>query len=252
MNTQINYLQSQTQSIIQFTTSDLQQEEKLNYSNNNLSSLINTNTKTTKAFFYELKFESENNNTITNLEYITFKNYYTASISIMIKYENSWKSILNDFKIMENADCEEEAEKYVLIHKSKFSTPLDNLNYSKIDRMKIYISQPNTHIFNKFKISNIKLFSSVIYSEIQNNKKITETSEYNNVLSKNLNKNTNSGDNTSKNNFCSVVGLNKLYLGNGLFFIDKNVVLNTDKNDVMASLLHYNKAHQKPQFKVLI
>ena len=159
------------------------------------------------------------------MEYFTFKNYYTASISIMAKVEFNWKFILSDFKIMENPDCEEESEKYVMIHKSKLN--FSGLEIKKIEKMRIFLFQPHSNLFKKYRISNFKIFTSNIYEEIKSN------------FEKKGNINLGS------------ISLNKFYLGSGKFYIDKNSVLCTDKGEIMSNLIELCKYSDKPEFKIL-
>jgi hypothetical protein len=243
--------------LIDFTLSDLIQEEKQSFqSSNQISSITsnsnnnntNTNTNNNKSFYYELKF-TESNHATANLEYITFKNYYTSSITIMAKLEYNWKYILTDYKLMENSDCEEDAERVIMIHKSKLT--LTGVDLSKLEKLRIFIMQPSL-IFLNFKLYNFKLFTDAIYLEIQNNSVssvsspclVNENSKENDKNSKNLKNNKIKDSNPV--NIC----LNKYYLGNGSYYLDKGMILNTDKTKIISNMISYAKNNKKCSFKI--
>lgn len=84
-----------------------------------------------KTYFYiDILF-----NDSTMFDYIMFKNFYTHVINIFQYIDNKWKSILNEYKLMTDPDCDEEGEKYSIINKKQFINIFDSL------QMRIYLTQ---------------------------------------------------------------------------------------------------------------
>ncbi len=170
-----------------------------------------------KNYYYEFKVTDS----LANLEFIVFKNYYSAFISIMLKIDTGWKYILNDFKVMEYADSEEDAEKIISIHISKLN--INSIDLLKVEKFRIYLIQPNTHIFFKFSISNVQLYNKSIYDAL----------------------------NSQKENLKNV-DIKKKYLGGDKFLIEKDIVLDLNNESIISTIVNLSKSKKvEENFKII-
>lgn len=170
-----------------------------------------------KNYYYEFKVSDS----LANLEFLVFKNYYSAFISIMLKVDTGWKYILNDFKVMEYADSEEDAEKIISIHVSKLN--INSIDLLKVEKFRIYLMQPNTHIFFKFSISNVQLYNKSIYDAL----------------------------NSQKDNLKNV-DIKKKYLGGDKFLIEKDVVLDLNNESIISTIVNLSKSKKiEENFKII-
>lgn len=195
----------------------------IKFNNSNLIEESVTNSIKAKNYYYELKLLDS----LQDLEFLIFKNYYTAYISIMIKIDSGWKFVLNDFKIMEYPDSEEDSEKIVVIHISKLNINNNNNNnmidLSKVEKLRIYLMQPNTHIFMKFNISNIKIYNKLIYEKFNSNSK---------EMSKN-------------NDFV------KKYLGGDKYYVENNVILDLNNESIISNIVNIAKSKKIEDIKII-
>ena len=87
-----------------------------------------------QIYYYEIS--KPDIDTTLSFDYILIKNFYTASIDMLQFYNNSWKTILNEYKLMTEPDCDEEGESYFLINKTK----LENFK-EESTLFRIYLAQ---------------------------------------------------------------------------------------------------------------
>jgi hypothetical protein len=102
---------------------------------------------------YYIEITSDSN---LDFEYILIKNYYVHMISIVIYVNNKWNSILNDFKLMTDAESDEEGEKYCIIGKQQMLYDDKILGVKEINLMRIYLSQ-NSTTWKNFYLTEVQL-----------------------------------------------------------------------------------------------
>lgn len=107
-------------------------------------------------YYTQIHFDE---NLFNHIEYIILKNYYTYTISILVNFDLKWKYILTDYKLMEFADCEEEAEKVVVIPRSKLC--LEDIPLDQVTKCRIYITQ-KTPSFKSFRIGDIQFITDFL------------------------------------------------------------------------------------------
>ena len=91
-------------------------------------------------------------------DHIIFKNYYTQVLNIFIYHNEKWKSILSDFILMKDSDCDEDGEKYFIINKKQLSLNFES--EKPIQLIRLYLSQEST-IWNTFHISDISFIKDL-------------------------------------------------------------------------------------------
>ena len=100
-------------------------------------------------FYYEISSEEN-----LSFDYLIIKNYYVASISISISLEDKWKSVLDNFTLMQNPGMDEDSERYFIFSKKEMKID-NNLHFSK---MRIYIYQ-NQSYWKEYKLNMVKIAS---------------------------------------------------------------------------------------------
>lgn len=88
--------------------------------------------------------------------YILIKNFYVASISIMVYYEEKWHCILENFRLMTDPDSEEDSEKYFIIHRKNTKLEEKQLDDKDYKIMRFYLIQ-NSLTWKEFNLHLIKL-----------------------------------------------------------------------------------------------
>ena len=110
-----------------------------------------------KQFYYEIR---ANNN--IKFDYIIFKNFYVASLSLIAYSGTETHNLLNNYTIMNDPNTEEDSERYFVISSKEFDIEESKFKELKINFMKLYIFQPSM-LWNCFYLKDLK----VINSEIQ-------------------------------------------------------------------------------------
>ena len=121
-----------------------------------------------KHYYYEIRSPSN----LIKFDYILFKNYYVASISLLAYCGNESLCLLNNYTIMSDPNTEEDSERFILISSKEFEIEESKFKELKINSMKLYIFQPSL-LWNDFYLKNIKIINSLnqkveqkIYNEI--------------------------------------------------------------------------------------
>lgn len=135
-----------------------------------------------KFYYYiDITFEEESMPGQINLcefpffDYIIFKNYYTQILNIFIFHNEKWKSILSDYILMKDPDCDEDAEKFFIINKKQLSLDLNSTKPIQI--LRFYLSQEST-IWNTFNISEISFVKDLSLNvEVREDCKIKRDNE---------------------------------------------------------------------------
>ena len=108
-----------------------------------------------KHYFYEI---SSNNNNI-KFDYIIFKNFYVASISLIAYSGTESYNLLNNYTIMNDPNTEEDSERYYVISSKEFDIEENKFKEIKINNMKLYIFQPSL-LWNCYYLKNLKVINS--------------------------------------------------------------------------------------------
>ena len=108
-----------------------------------------------KHFYYEIR---SNNNNI-KFDYILFKNFYVASISLIAYCGNESYNLLNNYTIMNDPNTEEDSERYIIISSKEFDIEENKFKEIKINSMKLYIFQPSL-LWNCYYLKNLKVINS--------------------------------------------------------------------------------------------
>ena len=108
-----------------------------------------------KHFYYEIR---SNNNNI-KFDYILFKNFYVASISLIAYCGNESYNLLNNYTIMNDPNTEEDSERYFIISSKEFDIEENKFKEIKINSMKLYIFQPSL-LWNCYYLKNLKVINS--------------------------------------------------------------------------------------------
>ena len=108
-----------------------------------------------KHYYYEIR---SNNNNI-KFDYILFKNFYVASISLIAYCGNETYNLLNNYTIMNDPNTEEDSERYIIISSKEFEMEESKFKEIKINFMKLYIFQPSL-LWNCFYLKNLKVINS--------------------------------------------------------------------------------------------
>ena len=108
-----------------------------------------------KHYFYEI---SSNNNNI-KFDYIIFKNFYVASISLIAYSGTESYNLLNNYTIMNDPNTEEDSERYIVISSKEFDIEENKFKEIKINNMKLYIFQPSL-LWNCYYLKNLKVINS--------------------------------------------------------------------------------------------
>ena len=107
-----------------------------------------------KQCYYEIR---ANNN--IKFDYILFKNFYVASISLIAYSGNESFNLLNNYTIMNDPNTEEDSERYIIISSKEFDLEESKFKELKINFMKLYIFQPSS-LWNCFYLKNLKVINS--------------------------------------------------------------------------------------------
>ena len=108
-----------------------------------------------KHYFYEI---SSNHNNI-KFDYIIFKNFYVASISLIAYSGTESYNLLNNYTIMNDPNTEEDSERYIVISSKEFDIEENKFKEIKINNMKLYIFQPSL-LWNCYYLKNLKVINS--------------------------------------------------------------------------------------------
>ena len=109
-----------------------------------------------KHFFYEIR----STNNLIKFDYILFKNYYVASISLLAYCGNESLCLLNNYTLMNDANTEEDSERYIVISSKEFEIDENKFKELKINSIKLYIFQPSL-LWNTFYLKNLKIINSM-------------------------------------------------------------------------------------------
>ena len=133
-----------------------------------------------KHYYYEI----HSTNNIIKFDYILFKNYYVASISLLAYCDNESFCLLNNYTIMNDANTEEDSERFIIISSKEFEMDENKFKELKINSLKLYIFQPSL-LWNCFYLKNIKIINSL--NQSQNQKIYYEISPKNKYIFKDEN-----------------------------------------------------------------
>lgn len=114
---------------------------------------------------YEITFT---NTKFNSFKYIIFKNYYSESISMKaVDNEGQGYCILNDYKLMQFPDCEEESEKIIILQRNIFNMNIDQLDkyIDNIVKIVITIYQSSIDIIS-FKITDLIMIDEELLYKI--------------------------------------------------------------------------------------
>jgi hypothetical protein len=109
-----------------------------------------------KHYYYEIRSPSN----LIKFDYILFKNYYVASISLLAYCGNESLCLLNNYTIMSDANTEEDSERFILISSKEFEIEESKFKELQINSMKLYIFQPSL-LWNDFYLKNLKIINSL-------------------------------------------------------------------------------------------
>ena len=131
-------------------------EDKL-VTRNNTDDIIISDKKEdyNKHYYYEIRSQTN----LVKFDYILFKNYYVASISLLAYCGNESFCLLNNFVLMNDANTEEDSERYNIISAKEFEIEESKFKELKINSMKLYIFQPSL-LWNHFCLKNLKVIDS--------------------------------------------------------------------------------------------
>ncbi len=108
----------------------------------------------TKPLYY-IEVVPHKKSKFNDFDYIVLKNFYTHTINIVQFFNEKWKCILGDYKLMNDPECEEEAEKYFVIYKKQ----LEDHGLSEDAKLvRIYLTQESS-IWKDFNLEDIKFVS---------------------------------------------------------------------------------------------
>ena len=133
-----------------------------------------------KHYYYEI----HSTNNIIKFDYILFKNYYVASISLLAYCDNESFCLLNNYTIMNDANTEEDSERFIIISSKEFEIDENKFKELKINSLKLYIFQPSL-LWNSFYLKNLKIINSL--NQCQNQKIYYEISPKNKYIFKDEN-----------------------------------------------------------------
>ena len=147
-------------------------KDKIEFSNLNSSYLTGRNNDDiiisdkkedpNKHYYYDIQSKSNN----IKFDYVFFKNFYVASISLIAYCENESITLLNNYTIMNDANTEEGSERYVLISSKEFEIDENKFKELKINSLKLYIFQPSL-LWNLFYLKNLKIINSLNQNQEQ-------------------------------------------------------------------------------------
>ena len=109
-----------------------------------------------KHFYYEIRSTSN----IIKFDYILFKNFYVASISLLAYCDNESFCLLNNYTLMNDANTEEDSERFIIISSKEFEMDENKFKELKINSLKLYIFQPSL-LWNCFYLKNLKIINSL-------------------------------------------------------------------------------------------
>ena len=109
-----------------------------------------------KHFYYEIR----STNNIIKFDYIVFKNFYVASISLLAYCDNESFCLLNNYTLMDDANTEEDSERFIIISSKEFEMDENKFKELKINSLKLYIFQPSL-LWNCFYLKNLKIINSL-------------------------------------------------------------------------------------------
>ena len=106
-----------------------------------------------KNYYYEIRLNR------TKFDYILFKNYYVASISLIAYCGQETYNLLNNYTIMNDPNTEEDSERYIVISSKEFEIEETKFKELEINFLKLYIFQPSL-LWNCFYLKNLKVINS--------------------------------------------------------------------------------------------
>jgi hypothetical protein len=110
---------------------------------------------------YYIEIVPDKKNRFQDFDYIIIKNFYTHTINIVQHSNNKWKCILGDYKLMTDSDCDEESEKFFVIHRKQLE---DNGLSEDAKLMRIYLTQESPY-WKEFDLQEIKFINEKKLSE---------------------------------------------------------------------------------------
>ena len=115
-----------------------------------------------KHYYYDIQSKSNS----IKFDYVFFKNFYVASISLIAYCGNESITLLNNYTIMNDANTEEGSERYILISSKEFEVDENKFKNLKINSLKLYIFQPSL-LWNLFYLKNLKIINSLNQNQEQ-------------------------------------------------------------------------------------
>jgi hypothetical protein len=97
-----------------------------------------------------------------DFDFIVIKNFYSHTVNIVQFANDKWKCVLAEFKLMNDPDCDEEAEKYFMI-RSKLMK--DNGYSSQAEILRFYLTQ-DSELWNSFSLKEIRFVKECEEKEI--------------------------------------------------------------------------------------
>ncbi|ETW07415.1 hypothetical protein H310_01938 [Aphanomyces invadans] len=94
--------------------------------------------------------------------HLSFQNYYAAMLRIDQVVQGRCVTILDRFRLMQNAHHEDDAQNWHIIKREEFGAPLD---VAKAEHFIFYLLQPSP-LWEKWELRSIKLFESTDAPEI--------------------------------------------------------------------------------------
>ena len=100
--------------------------------------------------------------TITSIDYITFSNYYTHTITIKWlpsdldpSNMDSWKNCIQNLKLMTNCHCEHESQNWIVLGKEDFEDVLMN-----VKQLRVILKQPSVN-WKEYGIQQFACYSKI-------------------------------------------------------------------------------------------
>lgn len=115
-----------------------------------------------RSYYYEIK----SMNKIIKFDYLIFKNYYVASISLIAFNDDEKTNLITNRVLMNDPNVEEDSERYFIISSKEFELEENQFKELKITSLRLYIFQPSLY-WKTYFLDNIKFINSLNQSQEQ-------------------------------------------------------------------------------------